>query len=85
MNADKTAIERAFELARAGACSSVAEIVVRLDREGYDGRQICGRALRRQLRDSIEELRNPRDDSGEPAPAHARQAIRNRRWPRAKH
>ena len=42
MDPNKTAIERAFELARSGAFKRVAELVAHLDGEGYDGRQISG-------------------------------------------
>ncbi|TLG79320.1 hypothetical protein [Methylocystis sp. B8] len=50
-----TTLERAFILARSGECSCVAALVKRLDREGYDGRQIYGSLLRKQLRDLIKE------------------------------
>ncbi|TLG71258.1 hypothetical protein FEV16_16460 [Methylocystis sp. B8] len=50
-----TTLERAFILARSGECSCVAALVRRLDREGYDGHQIHGPLLRRQLRDLIQE------------------------------
>ena len=66
MDPNKTAIERAFELARSGAFKRVAELVAHLDGEGYDGRQIHGRALRKQLGDLIKEAnghaRNARSD-----------------------
>ncbi|TLG71839.1 hypothetical protein FEV16_15195 [Methylocystis sp. B8] len=57
MQPDKTTIERAFDLARSGACRDIREIVGRLDREGYDGRQIPGRILKKQLMDFIEEAK----------------------------
>jgi hypothetical protein len=40
MDPYKTTIERAFELARSRAFKNIAELVARLDGEGYDGRQI---------------------------------------------
>lgn len=39
MDADKTRIERAFELARSGDCRRVGDIVARLDREGSERRK----------------------------------------------
>ncbi|MGE3266176.1 hypothetical protein [Methylocystis sp.] len=48
-------VERAFFLARSGACSSLADIIARLDREGYGGRQIYWRVLTKQLRDLINQ------------------------------
>jgi hypothetical protein len=44
-----TTIERAFFLARSGECKRVDDVIKRLDREGYDGRQIQGPLLRKQL------------------------------------
>ncbi|MBG0792668.1 hypothetical protein IYY11_04425 [Methylocystis sp. H62] len=65
MDADKTTIERAFELARSGDCRRVGDIVARLDREEYDGRQIHGRVLRKQLADLIKETKvRARDAAG---------------------
>ena len=48
-----TALERAFQLARSGQVSKIAEIVGSLKRDGYSTDQIQGRVLRRQLRDLI--------------------------------
>ncbi|KAF0161412.1 MAG: hypothetical protein FD157_4139 [Rhodocyclaceae bacterium] len=64
MDADKTTIERAFELARSGDCRRVGDIVARLDREGYDGRQIQGSVLKKQLARLIEEARKADDGRG---------------------
>ena len=61
MDADKTTIERAFDLARSGACSRVGDIVARLGREGYDGRQIHGPVLKKQLACLIEQARKADD------------------------
>ncbi len=53
MEPHKSAIERAFELARLGACKSVNEIKQKLRDEGYDDNMITGRTLRIQLRTRI--------------------------------
>ena len=53
MDPDKTALERAFEIARSRDVKSIVEITALLKREGYDQYQIEGRSLRRQLRDLI--------------------------------
>lgn len=50
-----TTLERAFLLARSGESSCIDALIRRLDREGYDGRQIHGPVLRKQLRDLIKE------------------------------
>ncbi len=44
-----TAVERAFQLAGSGSCSSVADIKAELKAEGYSVDQIFGRALHKQL------------------------------------
>ena len=49
MDHRKTAMERAFDLARSGQASSVTDIIVSLRREGYTVDQIQGPSLRRQL------------------------------------
>jgi hypothetical protein len=53
MDHKMTALERAFQLARSGQVSKIAEIVGSLKRDGYSTDQIQGRVLRRQLRDLI--------------------------------
>jgi hypothetical protein len=58
MHINKTALERAFELARSGACANVALIVRRLNSEGYLGAQVDGRQLKKQLARIIEEATN---------------------------
>ena len=50
MDKHQTALERAFELARSGKYRSMDDLRHRLSREGYDRRQLDGRALSRQLR-----------------------------------
>jgi hypothetical protein len=49
LNADKTALERAFEIARAGYCHSIEDIRRQLQHEGYNQYQIQGPVLGRQL------------------------------------
>jgi hypothetical protein len=49
LNADKTALERAFEIARAGQCHSIEDIRRQLQQEGYNQYQIQGPVLGRQL------------------------------------
>jgi hypothetical protein len=50
MEPHKTAIERAFDLARSGNFSTVDEIRRRLKAESYNEDQIIGRSLTAQLR-----------------------------------
>jgi hypothetical protein len=54
----KTALERAFQLARSGRVAQVTDIITLLNREGYYGSQIEGRLLKRQLADLIKAARN---------------------------
>ena len=49
MDARKTPLERAFDMARTGAYRSVEDLKRRLSNEGYDCRQIDGRQLKMQL------------------------------------
>ncbi len=60
----KTTLERAFELAKSGKCTSVREIRLVLAREGYDGSQLQGVVLAKQLRDLIETTHPPRRKGG---------------------
>lgn len=53
MQQNKTAIERAFELARSGRVRTVSEIRATLKAEGYDQRHLEGRALVKQLQDIL--------------------------------
>jgi hypothetical protein len=48
-----TTLERAFEMARSGHFSSVAEIKKQLKVEGFSVAQVTGRALTKQLKDLI--------------------------------
>lgn len=50
MDGNRTALERAFDLANSGACDSIDDIRRSLRREGYGDAQIIGTTLRRQLR-----------------------------------
>ena len=54
MQPNTTALERAFELARCGTCTSIKEIKQRLNAEGYWKDVIEGRQLGQQLRGLIE-------------------------------
>ena len=54
MHPDKTALERAFELARSGKIATVAKIRQSLKAEGYSDSQLIGSALTGQLRDLIQ-------------------------------
>ena len=53
-----TALEHAFEMAKSGRFARVSEIIRSLEQHGYDGGQIYGRLLRRQLNDLIKAARN---------------------------
>ena len=57
MDVRKTALEKAFELARSGKCLTVTDLLQRLKLEGYDESQIVGPALRKQLLQIIKEPR----------------------------
>ncbi|RYD28177.1 MAG: hypothetical protein EOP89_03110 [Lysobacteraceae bacterium] len=48
---EQTTVERAFELARSGECSSVNDLRQRLRREGYDAvhLHLHGSSINRQL------------------------------------
>jgi len=62
MQANTTAIERAFELAKSGQCVSVAEIKRRLRAEGYSAGHIEGRQLHDQLRTAINAGRKAKSE-----------------------
>ena len=53
MDTTKSALERAFELARSGRASSLAELRAMIKAEGYSLSQITGPSLGRQLRNLI--------------------------------
>jgi hypothetical protein len=46
-----TCLERAFELAKSGACAGIQDIRIQLRAEGYQEAQLYGPSLGRQLRD----------------------------------
>lgn len=54
-----TTVERAFELARSGACNSVNDLRQRLRREGYDAvhLHLHGASINRQLVELINAAR----------------------------
>jgi hypothetical protein len=58
MFANKTAVERAFDLARSGECRCISDLTQRLDREGYYSNQIYGPLLKKQLTSLIDEAKN---------------------------
>ena len=58
MDYRKTAMERAFDLARSGEASNVTDIITSLKREGYSADQIQGASLRRQLAALIKSARS---------------------------
>jgi hypothetical protein len=53
MKQDVRPLERAFQLARSGSVWDVAEIKRALEREGYNPREIEGKAITGQLRELI--------------------------------
>lgn len=57
MDEHKTALERAFELARSGEYPTVELIKRKIAGEGYSQDQLQGATLRRQLRGLIEAAR----------------------------
>ena len=57
MSSRQTPLERAFAMAREGACNDVSHLIQRLNQEGYDSRQIEGRQVKKQLADLIKGSR----------------------------
>jgi hypothetical protein len=55
MEAYKTELERAFELARSGKYPDVTIVIQQLKSEGYSGNQVVGKSLRLQLALLIEK------------------------------
>lgn len=53
-----TSLERAFQMARSGKFSSVAEIKKQLSIEGYSVAQVTGRVLARQLKELMQEAQD---------------------------
>ena len=58
MDPKKTAIERAFELARSGEYQDLNDVERRIHKEGYSRDQLQGPSLRKQLRGLILTSRN---------------------------
>ena len=56
----KTALERAFELARSGRCLSISDIAHKLYAEKYDISHLVGPALKKQLLGLIKEATAPK-------------------------
>jgi hypothetical protein len=61
MDNRKSALERAFELARSGSCLTIRDIAFRLNSEKYDISHLEGPALRKQLQDLIDEAIKPKE------------------------
>jgi hypothetical protein len=57
----KSALERAFELARSGSCLSIRDIAFKLNSEKYDISHLEGPALRKQFQDLIDEAIKPKE------------------------
>jgi hypothetical protein len=55
MDSKRTELERAFDLAKSGACSSINDLKHCLKLEGYSLHQIVGSSLTKQLRELIRE------------------------------
>ena len=58
MDHRKTAVERAFELARSGSCLSIRDIAYKLHAENYDISHLEGPALKKQLQTLIDAATN---------------------------
>ncbi len=65
MTTRPSTLERAFELARSGECTSTSEIRLRLKRERYDQVEahLQGPSISRQLRLLCEEARRAPSDA----------------------
>ena len=57
--ANKTAIERAFDLAKSGSCLHFSDIIHHLKSEGNSIDQIEGGSLKRQLAELFEKAKKP--------------------------
>jgi hypothetical protein len=60
MESNKTALQRAFELAHSGRYLRLDQLLRRLNKEGYPGEQVTGPVVRRQLSRAIKESRPSR-------------------------
>lgn len=63
MDQNKTAIERAFDMARSGQFATVTEIKRAVSAEGYNLAQLEGSSLTRQLRGLITSAAADSDQS----------------------
>lgn len=59
MEAGKSTLERAFELARSGRYETASKVKLAVVAEGYDRRQLEGPALTRQLSEVIKSVIEP--------------------------
>lgn len=57
MDQTKTALERAFELARTGRFARASEIAQAISKEGYSATQLEGPSLRRQINALIKDAK----------------------------
>jgi hypothetical protein len=57
MDGTKTALERAFEMAKSGRFTRVSDIKRAVSDEGYSAAQLQGRTLQRQLGELIKAAR----------------------------
>jgi len=53
MEPNTSAIERAFQLAKAGQCANVHDIMLKLKAEGYSAERLVGSSLIKQLKAMI--------------------------------
>ena len=60
MDHNKSALERAFELAGSGSCLTIRDIAYKLHAEKYDISHLEGPALRKQLQSLIDEATKPK-------------------------
>jgi hypothetical protein len=58
MEVRKTALERAFELARSGKCLNLTDIIKKLKSERMDANLIEGKALKKQLLQLIKKAKH---------------------------
>lgn len=57
MEANKSCLERAFEIARSGLAPNFVHLLKQLKSEGYGQDQIYGPALKKQLNELIEKAK----------------------------
>jgi hypothetical protein len=71
MDHKRTALERAFDLARSGACSSTGDLLHCLKLEGYSLTHIVGPSLLKQLRVLISEAQAQQSTADSEAGKHS--------------